>query len=92
MARTMDETTPATATTPATPTPAGPRWSTGKDRRPAGTAPRSSGGAVYGLGMIGALVYFAGTAESGSDYALALGKAVVWPALMVYRAFKALEG
>jgi hypothetical protein len=53
-------------------------------------APPQSGGAVYGLGMIGALVYFAGRAESGQDYLLAFGKAVVWPALLVYRAFKYL--
>jgi len=86
MARTMDETTPTTAT------PAAPRWANRKHRRPEGSGPQSSGGAVYGLGMIGALVYFVGTAESGRDYALALGKAVVWPALMVFRAFKALEG
>ncbi len=48
------------------------------------------GQAVYGLGMIGALVYFIGTAESRPDYLLAVGKAVVWPALLVYRAFKVL--
>ena len=53
-------------------------------------APPTSGGAVYGLGMIGALVYFVGTAESGRGYALALGKAIVWPALLVYRAFRVL--
>lgn len=54
-------------------------------------APPQSGGAVYGLGMIGALVYFAGTAESGQDYLMAFGKAMVWPALLVYRAFRRLE-
>lgn len=53
-------------------------------------APAQPGGAVYGLGMIGALVYFAGSAESGRDYVLAFGKAMVWPALLVYRAFKQL--
>jgi hypothetical protein len=42
--------------------------------------------------MIGAFVYFVGSAESGRDYVLALGKAVVWPALLVYRAFKVLGG
>jgi hypothetical protein len=42
--------------------------------------------------MIGALVYFLGTAESNSDRALAFGKAVVWPALLVYRAFQRLGG
>ena len=64
--------------------------------RPGGPATKGAspagGGAVYGIGMIGALVYFIGAAESPSDYALALGKAVVWPALLVYRAFRALDG
>jgi hypothetical protein len=54
-------------------------------------APPPAGGAVYGLGMIGALVYFLGSAETGRDYALAIGRAVVWPALLVYRAFRALD-
>jgi hypothetical protein len=84
-----DETTETTETAE---TPAGSRWASRKTRRSQSGAPQSSGGAVYGLGMIGALVYFAGTAESGRDYALALGKAMVWPALLVFRAFKALEG
>ncbi len=53
--------------------------------------PPAGGGAVYGLGMIGALVYFAGTAESPRDYLVAFGKATVWPALLVFGAFKRLE-
>lgn len=61
-----------------------------RSRGPRAGAPPPSGGAVYGLGMIGALVYFIGTAESGRDYALAFGKAIVWPALLVYRAFRVL--
>ena len=56
------------------------------------SAPPAGGGAVYGLGMIGALAYFLGSAESGRDYVLALGKAIVWPALLVNRAFKVLGG
>jgi len=51
-----------------------------------------AGGAVYGLGLIGALVYFIGTAKSGPDYVLAFGKAIVWPALLVYKAFRTLGG
>jgi hypothetical protein len=65
------------------------KWKGGASTR---SAPPTGGGAVYGLGMIGALVYFLGTAQSGRDYVLALGKAVVWPALLVYRAFKVLGG
>jgi hypothetical protein len=56
------------------------------------SAPPPAGGAVYGLGMIGALVYFLRTAETRQDCVLAVGKAVVWPAILVYLAFKRLGG
>ena len=62
-----------------------------KSRSSTRGAPPAGGGAVYGLGMIGALVYFIGTAESGRDYALAFGKAIVWPALLVFKAFQRLD-
>lgn len=65
------------------------RWKSDSATR---NAPPPGGGAVYGLGMIGALAYFLGSAESGWDYVLAFGKAVVWPALLVYRAFKSIGG
>jgi len=87
----MDETTTTTEKIEATETTAAPRWAGRMAHGSTGGAPKQSSGAVYGLGMIGALVYFAGTADSGKDYALAFGKAMVWPALLVYRAFKALE-
>jgi hypothetical protein len=51
---------------------------------------QTGGGAVYGLGMIGAAAYFFGSAESGRDYALAAPKAIFWPALLVYRLLKYL--
>ena len=65
------------------------KWKGGASTR---NTPPAGGGAVYGLGMIGALAYFLGSAKSGQDYFLALGKATVWPALLVYRAFKVLGG
>jgi hypothetical protein len=58
---------------------------------PARSRQSQGGGAVYGLGMIGALAYFVGTSQGGRDYALAVGKAFVWPALLVYRAFRYLD-
>ena len=69
-----------------------PTASTSKAHRPsaAGGPPRQGGGAVYGLGMVGALVYFAGSADSPREYALALGKAVVWPAILVHLALRRL--
>ena len=79
-----------TPTTQEVGAPAGrAKWKGGTSTR---SAPAASGGPVYGLGMIGALVYFLGTAKSGQDYVLAIGKATVWPALLVYRAFKVLGG
>ena len=62
-----------------------------KARRSRQGGPPAGGGAVYGIGMIGALVYFLQTAESGWDRVLALPKAVVWPALLVYKLLKSLD-
>jgi hypothetical protein len=77
-----------TSTTPEVGATAGAaKWKGGASTR---TGPPAGGGAVYGLGMIGALAYFLGSAHGARDYVLALGKATVWPALLVYRAFKVL--
>jgi hypothetical protein len=86
----MDETT--TDETLEVEAPTGRRWGGGMARRSTRSAPSQGGGAVYGLGMIGALVYFVGRADSGTDYVLAVAKAVVWPAILVYLAFKKLGG
>ncbi len=61
-------------------------------RRMGQNGPPPGGGAVYGLGMIGALAYFLGRAVSGRDYLLALPKATVWPALLVYKLLKTYYG
>ena len=42
-------------------------------------------GAVYGLGFIGAAVYFIGHAASFWDGVLGFLKALVWPAMLVYK-------
>ena len=54
----------------------------------AGTA--ASGGAIYGLGIFGAWVYFWQQAETFWQYLLAILQGIVWPAFMVYEAFAAL--
>jgi len=53
---------------------------------------QSSGpaGAVYGLGLIGAAIYFISMATSFWMGVLGFLKAIVWPALLVYDAFKQL--
>ena len=65
-------------------------WGPRQTPRQNGTA--AGGGVVYGLGMIGAMVYFFRSAETGWDYALAVPKASVWPALLVYKLFKHFYG
>jgi hypothetical protein len=47
-------------------------------------AGRASGGAVYGLGLIGALVYYIQSATSFWDGVYGVFQALVWPAYLVY--------
>ena len=47
----------------------------------------ASGGAVYGLGLIGAAVYFISNAGTFWIGFLGLLKAIVWPAFLIYYAF-----
>jgi hypothetical protein len=52
---------------------------------------RSHGGnAVYGLGLIGALVYYIGHADGFWWGVLGVLKALVWPVFLVYSALLAL--
>ncbi len=50
----------------------------------------ATGGAFYGLGFIGAAVYFIGQASSFWLGVIGFLKALVWPAFLVYQAFKTL--
>jgi hypothetical protein len=49
-----------------------------------------SGSAVYGLGFIGAAVYYLSTATSFWMGVWGLLKALVWPAFLVFRLMKML--
>ena len=62
-----------------------------KEGRRAASGP-GGGSPVYGLGFIGALVWNWQQAVTPRDRALAIGKSMVWPAFLVYAAFRALEG
>ena len=46
---------------------------------------------VYGLGFIGALVYFVGQAKDFREGVIGFFKAIVWPAILVYEIFKLLK-
>lgn len=45
-------------------------------------------GAVYGMGFIGAAVYFISVATSFWTGVLGFLKAIAWPAFLVYEAFR----
>ena len=47
-------------------------------------------GAVYGLGLIGAVIYFISHATTFWMGVLGFLKAIVWPAYLVYEALKSL--
>ncbi len=48
-------------------------------------------GAVYGLGFIGALVYYLSTAATFWIGVLGILKAMVWPAFLIYELMKFLH-
>jgi hypothetical protein len=56
-----------------------------------GNAGGAVGGAVYGLGLIGALVYFIQTATSFWDGVWGVVQALVWPAFLVWGLFDSLK-
>ena len=47
--------------------------------------------AVYGLGMIGALIYFIGTASNLGEGLFGIIKAILWPAYFVYYILESLS-
>ena len=57
-------------------------------RRPSGA---QSGGAVYGLGLLGAMVWCWRRANGVGGHLAGVLKALVWPAFLVYDAFRAFN-
>lgn len=51
----------------------------------------SGGGAVYGLGLVGALIYYIQTASNFWDGVIGVLQAIVWPAFVVYELLQFLE-
>lgn len=51
----------------------------------------AGGGAIYGLGIFGALVWFWQQADSFWEYVLAIIQGLFWPAWLVYDVFEALS-
>jgi hypothetical protein len=51
----------------------------------------ASGGAIYGIGIFGAWVYFWQAADTFWEYPLAVIQGLLWPAWLVYDVFTALN-
>lgn len=62
-----------------------------KDRRTWDGRRGGAGNAVYGLGLIGALVYYIQQADGFWPVVLGILKALVWPALLTYHLLKFLS-
>lgn len=45
----------------------------------------AGGGAVYGLGLIGSLIYFIQHASNFGEGVLGVLKSIVWPAVLIYK-------
>jgi hypothetical protein len=44
----------------------------------------SNSNAIYGLGVVGALFYFLGNATSFTMVMIGIGKAIFWPAILMF--------
>jgi hypothetical protein len=50
----------------------------------------AGGGAIYGLGIFGAIVFYWQQADSFWEYVGSIFQGIFWPAFMVYEVFEAL--
>jgi len=46
---------------------------------------KESSGALYGLGFVGALVFYIQQASTVGGWLIGLIKALIWPAIIVYK-------
>lgn len=63
-----------------------------RDRKAWANQSLGGGNAVYGLGLIGALVFYIQAADGFWSAVLGILKALVWPAFVVYDLLKFLAG
>lgn len=54
------------------------------------TGAAAGSGAIYGLGIFGALVWYWQQADGFWEYVLAIFQGLFWPAFMVYEVFEQL--
>jgi len=46
---------------------------------------RDSGNVIYGLGVVGALFYFLQSAKTFGTVVIGIGKAIFWPAILIFK-------
>lgn len=63
----------------------------GKDKGCKGETLNCGGNPLYGIGLIGALVYYLQQADGFWPVIVALFKAMIWPAFLVYDLLKFLS-
>lgn len=63
-----------------------------RERRAGSSRGAGGGDVVYGLGLIGALVYYVQAATDFWSGVLGVLKALVWPAFLVYELLRSLAG
>ncbi len=56
-----------------------------------GAGAAAGGGAIYGLGIFGALVWFWQQADGAWEHLFSLFQALFWPAYLVFDLFEALN-
>ncbi len=56
-----------------------------------GSVSNGASGGIYGLAFIGAAIYFIQNADTFWMGVLGILKAIVWPALIIYKALEALK-
>lgn len=52
---------------------------------------RSGGGAFYGLGLVGALIYYLQHVTTFEAGVMGVLKALVWPAILILKVFELLK-
>jgi len=50
-----------------------------------------AGGAVYGIGFFGALIYYLQNAVTFGQGVFGVVKAIVWPGILIYKVFEVLH-
>lgn len=51
----------------------------------------AGGGAIYGIGIFGALLYYLQHATTFVSVVVGIAKAIFWPAVIVYKVFELLR-